>query len=328
MRTSSPNAEFQMTDNSIPGPMSMVKIDGSKIKHLREIQGLTQLYLATAVHVTTDTISRWENKRYPSIKKENGIKLAEALNVQLEDLLEENEVDEPPPFHPLQSPTIVVPTLTANSNISRLKKRWPFLLLFLTLFIIISAFTWQTLFSSPELPITAERNAPEHCIAGRPFPVLIKITGAPEDKQSAIIIRENIPANATIVKIAPEVVAGGMKKDMIKWLKKIDETATFAYVIRVTGGENDKVDFYGTAAISGDSDSPPPIGGSSTTIIGYYHWADVDKDNTISDSEILAVHDRYNQIEGIDVDIDVIEKIWLGTGYKWNQTTKKIEILE
>lgn len=316
-----------MTDNSIPGPMSMVKVDGSKIKHLREGQGLTQLYLATAVHVTTDTISRWENKRYPSIKKENGIKLAEALNVQLLDLLEEDSVVEPHP-PPLPAETIADPVPTEGGNKSRTKKILPLLILSLTLFCILVAFALYSTYSAPELPIAAERNAPEHCIAGQPFPVIIKITGAPEDKQTAIIIRENLPANATVVKIAPEVVAGGMKKDKIKWLKKISETATFAYVIKVAGGENDKVDFSGTAAISGDSGSPPPIGGSSSTNIGYYHWADVDKDNIISDSEILAVHDRYNQIEGIDVDIDVIEEIWLGSGYKWNQTTKTLEILE
>lgn len=157
---------------------------------------------------------------------------------------------------------------------------------------------------------------------------MIHITGTPEDKQTAIIVRENLPANATVVKVAPEVAGGGMKKDMIKWLKKINGPTTFAYVIRVPGGEDDKVDFYGTAAVSSDSGSPPPIGGSSTTKISHYHWADVDKNNTISDSEILAVHDRYNEIEGIDVDIDIIEKIWLGSGYKWNQITQSLEILE
>jgi transcriptional regulator with XRE-family HTH domain len=312
-----------MTDNSIPGPMSMVKIDGSKIKRLREEQGLTQLYLATAVHVTTDTISRWENKRYPSIKKENGIKLAEALNVQLEDLLEENEALESPP------PTIADPTPTTGNRTSRLKKIWPLLILALTLFCMVAAFAWYSLNnSSPEITINAERNAPEHCIAGQPFPVMIRITGAPEDKPTAIIIRENLPANATVLKISPEITGGGMKKDMLKWLKKINDTATFAYVISVTGGEDEKVGFYGTAAISGDSGSPPPIGGSSTTSIGHYHWADVDKDNTISDSEILAVHDRYNEVEGIDVDLDTIEEIWLGSGYKWNETSRALEILD
>ena len=116
-----------MTDNVFPGPMSMVKIDGQKIKQLREQQGLTQLYLATAVEVTTDTISRWENRRYPSIKRENGIRLAQALNVPLEDLLEEE------PEELLQEST--VPTGTDNLDHIQPKKPdsfkmiWPLLLL-------------------------------------------------------------------------------------------------------------------------------------------------------------------------------------------------------
>ncbi len=302
----------------------MVKIDGSKIKHLREEQGLTQLYLATAVHVTTDTISRWENKRYPSIKKENGIKLAEALNVSLEDLLQRNEAaDSPPSF----IPAVDCPP-TPEKPRFHVKKIWFLTILFLTPACIVAAIIWYSLYSYPELAITAERISPEHCIAGQPFPVMIRITGIPEDKPTAIIIRENIPAYATVLKVSPEVAGGGMKKDMIKWLKKINTTATFVYVISATSGEEDKVGFYGTAAISGDSGSLPPISGSSTTSIGMYHWADTDKDNTISDNEILAVHDRYNDVESIDIDIDTIEKIWLGSGYKWNPTTKTLEILE
>ena len=72
-----------MSDVMYPGGPVMVKIDGSKVRQIREQKGLTQLYIATAVDVTTDTVSRWENKRYPSIKKENGLRLAEALEVPL-----------------------------------------------------------------------------------------------------------------------------------------------------------------------------------------------------------------------------------------------------
>ncbi|MBW2329248.1 MAG: helix-turn-helix transcriptional regulator [Deltaproteobacteria bacterium] len=46
----------------------MIRIDGAKVRQLREDRGLTQLYMATAVEVTTDTISRWENRRYPTIR--------------------------------------------------------------------------------------------------------------------------------------------------------------------------------------------------------------------------------------------------------------------
>ena len=80
-----------MSEQIYPGPSQMVKIDGSRVRSLREAKGLTQLYIATVVEVTTDTISRWENKRYPSIKEENGLKLAEALEVTLDDILEKEE---------------------------------------------------------------------------------------------------------------------------------------------------------------------------------------------------------------------------------------------
>ncbi|MDK9707668.1 MAG: helix-turn-helix domain-containing protein [Desulforhopalus sp.] len=314
-----------MTDHPLPGPMSMVHVDGAKIKRLREEQGLTQLYLATAVHVTTDTISRWENRRYPSIKKENGIKLAEALNVQLADILENEiiaEIAAPPPQSTASQP------LSAEKQKSGIYKVWPLLMLSLTLLGVFATFAWFSLSSSPRLVITAERSAPEHCIAGQSFPVLIRITGGPADKATAVVIRENLPANATVLKISPEISGGSKKKDTIKWLKKINETAVFAYVISVNGGKDEQIGFHGTAAISGDPNTAPPIGGSSSVRIGHHHWADTDKDNTISDSEILAVHDRYNEIEGINLDINMIEKMWLGSGYKWNESTQMIEILK
>ena len=88
-----------MDESRMTGGVPMVKIDGAKVRSLREARGLTQLFLATAVEVTTDTISRWENKRYPTIKRENGLKLAEALEVDLDEILEkstEEEIQEDP----------------------------------------------------------------------------------------------------------------------------------------------------------------------------------------------------------------------------------------
>lgn len=305
--------------------MSMVKVDGAKIKRLREEQGLTQLYLATAVQVTTDTISRWENRRYPSIKKENGIKLAEALNVVLEDLLEEevttdSEARLPDDFSPaLPDKPETKPTF---------KKIWPLLVLALTLLGIIMLFFRYARQSPESVVFSAERILPGHCIAGQPFPVIIKISGDPE-QSSAMIIRENVPLNSTIVKIAPKVSAGNLKNKTIKWLRNVKGTETFAYVVKVKGKEEESVTFVGTASVGSDSDaSPPPIAGDATVTIGQHHWADSDKDNVISDSEILSIYDQYRDIKDIDLDIDLIEEIWLGSGYKWNPTTATFEILD
>ncbi|MCP4338918.1 MAG: helix-turn-helix transcriptional regulator [Desulfobulbaceae bacterium] len=311
-----------MTDNSFAGPMSMVKINGSKIKLLREQQGLTQLYLATAVEVTTDTISRWENRRYPSIKRDNGLKLAEALNVQLEELLEEiTEEHEPETL----SPELPQKTPPHQNPQPRIAKNWPLLILSGTIFCIIIAFIWFFVHSSPSISFSAERIVPPHYIEGQPFPVVIKVTGAP-DVATALIIKETLSENGTIHTTSPKVAAGGLKNNQIRWLKKINNKGLFAYVVTISGKEASEITFTGTAAISHDSELS--IEGQNTIAIGLHHWADTDKDNIISDDEILTVYDQYSEITDIDLDIDLIEEIWLGSEYLWDTETASFKIID
>ena len=76
-----------MNQNHYNDKSSTVCLDGTEVKRIREGQQLTQCYVSKMVGVTTDTISRWENKRYPTIRRENALKLAEALEVPLVDIL-------------------------------------------------------------------------------------------------------------------------------------------------------------------------------------------------------------------------------------------------
>jgi len=302
-----------MENDIIPGAMTMVNIDGAKVKLLRESQGLTQLYLATAVQVTTDTISRWENRRYPSIKKENGLNLAEALGVELEELLE-TTVDSPP----LQ---------TADAKASSFKRNWPLLILSATIAAIIGAFGLFFIHSPPPTTLSAERILPAHCIPGQPFPVIIKVTGAPAGS-TALILKEEFPQNAKIIKTVPAVNLAGLKNAEIKWLKKIDEKALFSYVLLIEEQKTDTLPFSGNIAINRSSAKTLPISGDSKIILGEHHWADSNGDKTISDNEILTVYDQYSEIEGLGLDIDLIEEIWLGSGYKWDKKTSSFEIVE
>ncbi len=300
----------------------MIKIDGTKIKHLREKQGLTQLYLATAVQVTTDTISRWENRRYPSIKKDNGVKLAEALNVSIEDILENPSLEEPV--------TQIDPAPKKTTNRLQpydLKKTWPLLLLGLTLLSIAGIFLKFGLPSSQQAHFKTERIVPGHCTPGQPFPVIIKVSGS-ANASTALIIREILPEKSSIHKISPFISSSGIKNHTIKWLKKINTSAVFAYIVSMDDQEGHTVHFGGTAAIGKGSAVPVPIGGDTLSTLSKYHWADTDKNNTISDSEILAVYDQYSEINDIDIFIDTIEEIWLGSGYKWNSEQSFFEIIE
>lgn len=308
-----------MMDNPLSGPMSMVKIDGAKIKSLREQQGLTQLYLATAVEVTTDTISRWENRRYPSIKRDNGLKLAEALNVELEALLEDTKDDDPTTD---QIDTAALPPEAPTPKKSRLSRSWPLLLLSATLLGIILSFSWYFFKHPTSGPLSAIRVVPAHCISGQPFPVVISVTGAP-DIATALIIKESFSENVTILATSPKN-AGGLKDDQIKWLKKISNTARYAYLVSIPGKEKEKVQFHGTAALSGEPELP--IAGNDSIVIGHHHWADTNKDNVISDDEILTVYDQYSEISELDLDIDLIEEIWMGSKYTWDPGTSSYKI--
>jgi transcriptional regulator with XRE-family HTH domain len=272
--------------------------------------------------VTTDTISRWENRRYPSIKKDNGIKLAEALNVSIEDILEDPSLEEP------GTRVDLAPQKTTNKQKSYgFKKTWPLLLLGLTLLAITGAFLILGLPSSQQVSFKTERIVPKHCTPGQPFPVIIKVTGS-ADSSTALIIREILPEKSSIHKVSPVISSSDIKNHTIKWLKKINASAVFAYIISIDEQEGNTIHFAGTAAIGRDTIDPVPIGGDTTSTLSKYHWADTDKNNTISDSEILAVYDQYSEIDGIDTFIDTIEEIWLGSGYKWNSEQSSFEIIE
>jgi transcriptional regulator with XRE-family HTH domain len=308
-----------MTENSFPGPMTMIQIDGQKIKLLREQQGLTQLYLATAVDVTTDTISRWENKRYPSIKKENGIRLAEALSVPLDEILEKKEPITSDEKSPETPPAIISELKTPG------KKIWPILLLSGTLSGVILAFMFFYLQTSKPVSFTATRIAPEHCTNGRPFPVIIELEGE-SDKELAFILKEKLPPNSTILQVQPDPSGNTSDTAILKWITKVRVPTFFFYFIQIDTPINSSFEFLGTIATAGGKDVP--ISGNTKIETSLHHWADADSDNTISDKEILIVYDKFSGIKSLENEIDLIEEIWLGEGYHWNTKSLQYDIVE
>lgn len=298
----------------------MIKIDGEKIKFLREKQGLTQLYMATAVGVTTDTISRWENKRYPTIKEENAQKLAEALGVEVDEILlvevddEERETEEITSDQPARS-----------SSHSRKNKKLPLYIALATIVAVGGAFLLvRIIMKSEATPVLrAERFMPERSLPGSPFPVVIEVYHQNSEAVS-IILKEILPENCEVVQTLPSQGASTNNEE-VKWLKKIDGTTRFSYLVKITSTEYQQYNFNGTISTAAETDNIA-VNGNSTIQIGPYHWADKDGDNSISDQEILTVFDYYSGIDDFTIDIEFIEKMWLGSTYSWDESTQKISI--
>jgi transcriptional regulator with XRE-family HTH domain len=302
----------------------MVKIDGSRVRSLREAKGLTQLYIATVVGVTTDTISRWENKRYPSIKEENAVKLAAALEVSLEAILEEERKETEGPAEPAASPAAVARSLPPRSSRILL---WmlPLVIILLLPFILYNV-------KQPEpVAISATRLLPPHIPAGQPIPVIIRVETKQEGPFS-LILRETLPAGYEPLVSAPPFTGIDKKSGSLKWLTRTTgQVTTFVYLAKkiaaapITNSDM-PLRFSGLVTL-GDKKSPETtIAGSLVLPIAEYHWADANRDNRIEDAEILAVYDTFSALDNVEYDWQKIDEIWSGTDYYWDGTKQEYVI--
>ena len=333
-----------MSDQIYPGSPVMVKIDGSKVRAIREAKGLTQLYVATAVEVTTDTVSRWENKRYPSVKKENGIKLAEALEVELDEILDVSTLQED------TDTEINADSFPATDQIgqfpdkvNRLKqnhyekqsaraKRFNSKVLFFALPVVLVMLCIGLYYfltgrgNVADSAISVERIVAPHFIAGQPLPVFVQIEKNDQNAVS-IIVKEQLPPGCRLGSVSPPP-SGEDLGNTIKWLTRITGSTTFFYTVITEPTFQGSLHFSGVSRDTLSGDAALNITGDSKSASSLHHWADANGDNRISDEEILAVYDLLSSDTNQIIDLDLLEEIWLGDGYIWQPEKQQFTIVQ
>ena len=301
-----------------------VDINGDKIRLVREERGLTQLYLATVVGVTTDTISRWENRRYPSIKVENAKKLAEALEIPLEDLLDTagggSEPDDLNDSGEEETRAEERPAIAAG-----LFKRKLFWLLASLALALAAGATGLYLWLN-QSGLQARRIMPKQTAPNLSFPVLVAISG-PIESQSSLLVRDEIEGDVE----AFGAMESGKPKQFGKnprWIGRLDNgKAVFLYL--VTPGKKSKpeqaITFSGDFITREGQLIGDKIGGSSQVQIGSCHWADTDQDYVISDDEILRAYETYSLPGDPLINFSALEELWLAGKYTWNKRTQAFD---
>lgn len=295
-------------------------IDGSKIKSIREAKKLTQLYVATCLGVTVDTISRWENGRSPNIKLENAEKLAEVLEISLAEIGARAASPEiPTDGAPADATPAVAP--------QRLKPWWP--LIPVGLLLVLTYFQFSAPHSAaPQL--SASRLLPQHASPSQPFPVLIKVQ-ATGPLPLSFILKEFLPPGCQVLAGHPALLAPQQSHGAIKWLSSAEGEAPlyFAYLARTApeltvGGQ---LIFQGEVMVQGQQTTRLPISGSTTLAITPFHWADSNQDLRIDDAEILTIFNAFAVLQALGVDIDEIRQIWAGQGYRWDNGAGKFVVI-
>jgi transcriptional regulator with XRE-family HTH domain len=282
----------------------MVQLDGSAIRHIREEQKLTQFYIAKVVGVTTDTVSRWENNRYPSVRRENALLLSEALEVPIEDILLETEVDAGGAGRSFPKLAIVVIGLVL------------FFSLVLFLFLMNSPAVVQ-------YQVAVQRNIPPHAAVAVKFPVNITITATGEI--DAMVLRENFPRGFKLVEASPAPSSLDNESGSVRWILQAGaEKLMVSYLLQPdssiqVGG---KYFFKGELIVNakGENKSSPVLG-ETVVPVDVYHWADANRDFVIDDGEALDASVLSVAMKKVHIDWDLVEDIWDAGSYRLNPDT-------
>jgi transcriptional regulator with XRE-family HTH domain len=297
-----------------------VAVDGSKIKNIREAKKLTQLYVANVVGVTTDTISRWENNRYPTIRRDNAEKLASALEVDLEEILRREEPTEEEPQMPLPPEQQPVPG-------RRIRLLLASVVVLATVLVVLIALV---MFRQTGAPPVVERWLPRYGAPGEIIPVQIKVTRK-ESGARGFIVKEQLPRGWHLVSAAPPAVAGLGDTQEVKWLIPGGSgMVSISYTVRVapTAELKSQAEFAGTIVVHTGVTRSEPIGGDRLMTVAGVHWADQNGDGRIDDNEIMPAYYLTEEMKGLGLDWKEIEAIWSGKGYRWDQERREFVVIK
>lgn len=287
---------------------STVCLDSVEVKRIREGLQLTQLYVSKVVGVTTDTISRWENNRYPTIRRENALKLAEALEVSLADIL----------LKP-----VAETVLSEDKGDRKSAAAW-----MLTSTVIVLALIALFVYSR-RLPIVpaanGERVLPGFAAPGSVIPVLVALTDRTDN--SGIIAREYFPVGWKLVQANPPTSSLDNVKGVARWIIKAgDDRDRIVYLVQVDSlAKPDSVSrFKGEiVASSQGSQSAVSIQGKNEIVVAPIHWADTDGNGQINDGEMLEASFTIEDMAGVHIDWNDLEKLWAAGSYAWNRKQGK-----
>jgi len=285
--------------------VSTVCIDATEVKRIREDAQLTQLYVSKVVGVTTDTISRWENNRYPTIRRENALKLAEALEVQLGDIL-------------------LKPAADVSGSAVTSRKKSPLLWLGFAVLLLIAIFVIGSLLSRSPLPpavVTAERLLPVYAAPGSTIPVQIRLTHRAQS--GGVILREYFPKGWKIVQAHPPTSSLDNVHGVARWIIKAgDDRDRVVYLVQVDSEASleSNESFQGEIVASKEgSQSAVPIQGESTVTVAPVHWVDANADGRIDDAEMLEGSFTIEDMAGVHIDWVDLENLWDAGSYAWDK---------
>jgi len=293
-------------------------LDGDQVRLIREAKGLTQLYVAEVVGVTVDTVSRWENNRTATVRRDNAEALAGALEVGVDEIIRKEESPAagtltPPPSSPEEAAVL------GDSKARRPGRPW--LKVGAVLILLAVLFGFWRLFHENGSGVTAKRTLPPYTPPGTIAPVTVDVS-APNGREGGVVVSERVPPGWVLVGSSPPPDQGPMQDGTVKWILALKQgRARVIYVVRAPpgAGESTKHIFSGEVVASGDRAKGTPTTGPTRLDLEYVHWADSDADFRIDDAEVLSALERIEAAKGLGLDPADLRALWGAGTYTWDK---------
>lgn len=301
-----------------------VKVDGDRIRAVREEKQLTQLYVAEVVGVTVDTVSRWENNRTATVRRENAESLARALETDLDDIIRRE-----PPAGTAETAAgdgekpaaLSAPTESPEKGMKKST--------FLTVAGLIAAALISLWIATvlKGVGVSAARRLPPYAPPGSLIPVTVGVKAA-EGGRFMVVVREKIPPGWTLVSSVPAQDQGPGSDGVTKWIMELENgSGRVSYILRAPPGrESSRHVFSGEVAMARERGRPVTTSGPSRIDLEYVHWADEDADFRVDDAEVLSALERMEQLKGQGIDPRDLRALWGAGVYSWDRTLGKFTV--
>lgn len=305
-----------------------VCLDGAAVRRIREEKRLTQLYVSKVVGVTTDTISRWENNRYPTVRRENLFKLAEALESSAHllvksDVFSGEDVEDGDNTETRIPPAHEKPALPSRA--------FHYLGIAVLLIGAVAFILFYWLSPSPQnlsaVPgdFTASRILPPYAAPGMVIPVRLHVNV--DDATKRYIIREHFPPGWEVIEASPPASSIDNQEGMARWIVKQGENRSLiVYLVRVDARSplGMIARFRGEMVANFDekNQSIASLGETEMTV-GPYNWSDLNGDSTIDDAEMLEASTAFEELEGVHLDWKELERIWDAGHYNFDSSGRR-----
>ena len=252
-----------------------VAIDGDHVRKIREEKRLTQFYVSKVVGVTIDTVSRWENNRYPTIMRDNALKLAEALEVDLADILKKSVApEETNNIQPLQK--------TKRTN-------WLYLLLLSGVVLVVLFYLFQQSNPPPNVVLQAKRYLPPYSAPGSQ--ILIRVELSTDKPLKGMILKETFPKGWRLLESEPAFSHLDAEARVARWIfRKPTLVTQVFYILEVPDDIYSGADMTITGELIANPDGQRSVAlvqAIGNTQVKPFHWADSNGDQIIDDVEIL-----------------------------------------